>query len=119
MNEGESFKLVSHSMGAAFAEGMAKYLLENGYSVEMLFHFSPFQAAHIQTAGSKTDILTIDFQTIGDPVLLLDGIGSIHGADYRIVDFPNSAVQFLHRESIDHSETWDQIIQLIQGFLNR
>ena len=45
LEEGESFKFVTHSMGAAYAEGMAKYLLEEGYSVEMLFHFSPYQAA--------------------------------------------------------------------------
>ena len=119
LEEGESFKFVTHSMGAAYAEGMAKYLLEEGYSVEMLFHFSPYQAAQIRSVGSDPDILTIDFQTIGDPVLFLDGMGTIRGADYRIIDFPDNGINYLHRESIDNSDTWEQIIQFIHAFINR
>ena len=48
IGERETFKFISHSMGAAYAEGMASFLIESGYTVEMMFHFSPYQAAFIK-----------------------------------------------------------------------
>ena len=47
----EDFKFVTHSMGAAFAEGMATFLIENGYRVSELVHINSFQAADISTVG--------------------------------------------------------------------
>ena len=120
MEEGESFKFITHSMGAAYAEGIASLLLEQGHSVEMMLHFSPYQAVQIKTVGERPDILTISYRTLLDPVLLLDGIGgNIQGADYTVLDFPSSDLGHLHRESINSSASWEQINSLIQAFLTK
>jgi hypothetical protein len=116
LKEGETLKFITHSMGAAYAEGMANLLIEKGYSVEMMFHFSPFQAYKIKTVGIDNDILTIDYQTIGDPVLFLGGGGWIQGADHLIIDFPKNRIDYLHREAIDHQDTWDQLEGFIRDF---
>ena len=120
MEKGESFKFITHSMGAAYAEGMASLLLEQGHPVEMMLHFSPYQAVQIKTVGTRSDVLTISFRTLLDPVLLLDGIGgNIRGADYTVLDFPSSDFYHYHRESIDSSASWEQLLPIIQAFLNK
>jgi len=40
MVAGETFKLVTHSEGAAYGAGIAKYLIEQGYKVETIVHLS-------------------------------------------------------------------------------
>ena len=122
MEENEPFRFVTHSMGAAFAEGMAEYLVESGFKVDILIHLSPFQAGDIKTQGAKDEILTIDLQTIGDPVLYFGGFsqGEIVGADYSIKkerQHPAKQFMYIHTETLNPS-TWDEIIPIINDFLN-
>ena len=115
-------RFVTHSMGAAFAEGMADYLIESGFKVDIMVHLSPFQAGEIETQGAKDDILSIDIQTIGDPVLFLGGFsqGEIVGADHSIKkerQHPAKQFMFIHTETLNPS-IWDEIIPIINSFLN-
>lgn len=41
MKEGETFKMVTHSEGAAYGAGMARYLIDKGFNVETIAHLSP------------------------------------------------------------------------------
>ena len=85
-----------------------------------MLHFSPYQAVQIKTVGTRSDVLTISFRTLLDPVLLFDGIGgNIRGADYTVLDFPSSDFYHYHRESIDSSASWEQLLPIIQAFLNK
>ncbi|MCR5548053.1 MAG: hypothetical protein K6F25_04815, partial [Bacteroidales bacterium] len=120
INKNETIKFVSHSMGAAFSEGMAEYMIESGYSVNLLVHFEPYQAKDIETIGKSSDILTIDFQTEGDWVINTIDSGSISGADVQIVDdkHPYSSWRTIHRQAIDSSLSWEQIVSIIQSFLD-
>lgn len=40
LKEGEAFNIVTHSEGAAYGSGIAKYLIENHYKVNMILHLS-------------------------------------------------------------------------------
>lgn len=48
MEEGESFKFVSHSMGGAFAMVMKEYLEERGWSVESMVFINTYQCDKIK-----------------------------------------------------------------------
>ena len=47
-------------MGAAFAEGIASYLIGHGYRVEEIVHINPFQAADI-TTNADPNVKTLDY----------------------------------------------------------
>ena len=120
MKEDETFKLISHSMGAAFAEGIAKYLIEHNYNVEEIIHINAYQASNIHTISKA---MVTDYQIIGDPVIntslyfnLTKGIigpsGNIIGADVYIRSFSKNylAPLYIHREPIDSgSEFWESL----------
>lgn len=119
INKDETIKFVTHSMGAAFAEGMANTFEENGYKVNVLVHFSPYQAGDINTIGKDNNVLTIDFQTRGDLVISIVSPGVVNDADYSIKRDPKaSSIMYYHRESIDDSSSWDVLLGIIQEFLN-
>jgi RHS repeat-associated protein len=44
LRKGETFKFVSHSEGAAYAAGMASYLMDKGQAVESMLYLSPDEA---------------------------------------------------------------------------
>lgn len=87
LKQGETFKFVTHSMGAAFAEGIASYLIGHGYSVEEIIHINPFQAADITTNASP-NVKTVDYQNSDDWVInktpFVSSPGDIQNADYHI-----------------------------------
>ena len=123
IEEDESFKFVSHSMGAAFSEGMADYLREQGYTVDVMIHLSPFQASDIHSSGEREDVLTIDYQTKEDPVLMLGlfSQGTIGGADAIFRKEPIHGVkemQYIHTESLS-SSIWDEIMNAVNNFLQK
>lgn len=123
IEEDESFKFVSHSKGAAFSEGMADYLREQGYTVDVMIHLSPFQASDIHSSGEREDVLTIDYQTKGDPVLMLGlfSQGTIGGADAIFRKEPIHGVkemQYIHTESLS-SSVWDEIMNAVNNFLQK
>ena len=105
LQNGESFKFVTHSMGAAFAEGIANYLLEQGYKVEEIVHINPFQAADISTNLSP-QLKTTDYQNTDDWVInkipFFSSPGKIENADYYIRENSNdSNLRTRHRSPID------------------
>lgn len=88
-----------------------------GYNVDVVLHFSPYQASSIMSVGSSNDILSIDYQTIHDPVISIISAGDIKGADVRIRKEPQSeSIMFYHRESIDSDDSWNDIEEYIQSF---
>jgi hypothetical protein len=74
LQDGEQFRIVSHSMGGAFAEGVIEVLKENGYIVAQSVFINTFQAADIadnQDAAKGTGVtdFSIDYQNTDDPVI--------------------------------------------------
>ncbi len=70
----ETLKVVSHSMGAAYSEGMIKYLEEKGIKVEKVIHFSPADPSDFQ---ASTNPKTIQLDYINDPVLFFKNFDDI------------------------------------------
>lgn len=57
MAQGETIKIVSHSMGGAYSEGMIKYLEDNGtYKVEKVVHLSMADVSDFKISTSPTTI---------------------------------------------------------------
>lgn len=69
LKEGETIKFVTHSMGAAFAEGMAKYLVEQGYDIGQIVHINAYQAHDFTSLGFYENTQTTDYQNTNDPVI--------------------------------------------------
>ncbi len=116
LDKDESFRFVTHSMGAAFAEGMAEYLREQGRIVDIMLHFSPFQAAGVE-ASTNPDVLTIDIQTENDPILKLSPMSQGHIVNARVVYGTSNSKKGKHMESMYKSYYWQEILQLINDFL--
>ena len=57
---GETIKVVSHSMGAAYAEGIIKYLLKQGISISQVIHFSPADPDDFSALSRNTLQLNIN-----------------------------------------------------------
>ena len=119
LKEGESIKFISHSMGSAFAEGMAEFLISQNTDVSTLIHFEPYQAAEIKSVGENTNVLVIDVQTEGDWVIDMVGEGEIEAADihHKITPENNPGWQYIHTYALKE-ETWDEILALINKFLS-
>ena len=99
IGENESFNFVTHSMGAALSEGIAKYLDEQGYCVSNIVHINPFQAGAITTLESAN---TTDFQYINDPVIHIPftDSGNINKADSSIRLFSRESPSYIHYSPI-------------------
>ena len=83
------FRMVTHSMGAAFGEGIAEYMKGDGWSVETIVHIDAFQANDITTTdpNSNAETNTIDYQNPDDWVINntpTASPGDIKGADVKI-----------------------------------
>ena len=95
---GEGFNFVTHSMGAAMAEGIAKYLNEQGFRVSNIVHINPYQASDISTLETTN---TIDYQNIDDPVIhfipFLSSPGKIDKADQYVREFSKESLFYRHR----------------------
>lgn len=112
------FRFVTHSMGAAFGEGMARCLADSGYVTDVIVHFEPYQAGRIRTIGTSTDVLTIDFKMEDDPILRLGSGGDIEGADIHYDGGRSDApAEKKHRYPISHSATWEELQPFIDAFL--
>lgn len=113
------FRIVTHSMGAAFGEGIARCLLDSGFKVDMIVHFEPYQASAIESVGAAKDIYVIDYQMTDDWLIHLGGKGRIKGADFLLGNRPSDAPpKKKHRYPINHSSTWTEIrpyVALLEG----
>lgn len=58
--EGETVKIVSHSMGAAYSEGMVKYLQEQNVAVEQVVHLSAADPSGFSANSSNTLQLNLE-----------------------------------------------------------
>lgn len=108
-------------MGAAFAEGIASYLIGHGYSVEEIVHINPFQAADITTNASP-NVKTVDYQNSDDWVInktpFVSSPGDIQNADYHIREKSNdSDFATRHRSPIDlqGKSFWNNLLKRTKG----
>lgn len=114
MEEGEVFRLVSHSMGGAFGTGVKKYLEEKGQTVETAVYLNTYQSDHIEI-GEDDQTNIIDYQNTNDPVLFwFDdnlGKGEIENADAKIREESEESALFnRHREPIDFGKKfWETL----------
>ena len=121
LQEGETFKFVTHSMGAAFAEGIVSYLIGHGYQVDEIVHIYPFQVADI-TTNAAPQVKTVDYQNTDDWVIneipFVSSPGDIQNADYHIRELSNdSNFTTRHRSPIDSQRKsfWNKLQKRIKG----
>ena len=63
LKEGEAFNIVTHSEGAAYGSGIAKYLIDNHYKVNMILHLSADEGDEFTTPKEP---FTIQLSYFGD-----------------------------------------------------
>jgi len=92
MVEGETFKMVTHSEGAAYGAGVAQYLIDQGYKVETIAHISADEGDEFTTPsapmtyqiGNKGDWVTGNKAIAGvdKSGIVNSGLGamSVHGS---------------------------------------
>lgn len=69
LEDGETIKIVSHSMGAAFTEGLVSVFVENNIPIEKIIHFAPSDASSIKIDPKTKKIERIQINTSGDIVI--------------------------------------------------
>lgn len=107
LQEQDHFNFVTHSMGAAFAEGMIAFLQQQGYHVRTVIHFNAFQAADINV--NKGKYYVIDYQSTNDPLInnpVYAKPGDIKNADLKIRQKSNKHYFKRHRDPIDSDNAW-------------
>ena len=114
-------RLVTHSKGGAFGQGLKDYLEKQGWNVSDVLHLSTYESDEIDYSDADPARI-IDYQNTDDPVIgLFDsnlGSGEIEGADIKIrIQSGSSAMQFAHRFPIDNpTEFWSTLQNLINQF---
>lgn len=113
----DRFNFVTHSMGAAFAEGMILFLQEEAYTVGNVIHFNAFQAAAI-TANRRSNLpgCVIDYQSTNDPLInnpVYAKPGEISNADLKIRHKSKTYFFKRHRDPIESAQSW----QIISSFM--
>lgn len=121
MDEGETFKFVSHSMGGAFAAGMKEYLEEQGWAVEYSVFINTYQSGNVKTKKDDPTFI-IDYQNTNDPVLFwLDpnlGLGEIKNSDLKIREESKYEKSYIHKGPISSGEKfWEELQKKIDEFL--
>lgn len=117
MKEGESFNLVSHSMGGAFLSGIQEYLQEKGHKVDGAVLLNSYQADDIDI--NTDDTYVVDYQNTNDPVLFwFDtnlGYGSVKNADVLIRNKSDKKLENRHRHPISLREKfWETLLKQIE-----
>ncbi len=116
----DDIKFITHSMGAAFSEGVSEYLKKQGWTVSNAIHFNAYQADGLEVDGKNTTV--IDYQLNNDPVTFFgptSNPGSMRGAKTTIYEKGKSDIQYRHREPIDSGEIWNRLNTLIEEALKR
>ena len=119
MDEGESFKLVSHSMGGAFSKGIENYIKEQGREVEFNVMINTYQVNFIENKNTD-DTYYIDYQNTNDPVLFWCdinlGLGKLKNADAVIREKTEQRdFDKKHRSPIDGGRCfWDSLNNKIE-----
>ncbi|WP_307777221.1 RHS repeat-associated core domain-containing protein [Hydrobacter penzbergensis] len=129
-----TFEVVSHSMGAAFGEGIIDYLKMMGWRAKETVHLNAFQAADIKankdvnnkpgTDNPDPDgqgTYVIDYQNTNDPVInnwFRSSPGDIKNADKKIRKKSNNSFSTIHRTPIDNDNFWNELNGLINQKIN-
>lgn len=104
--QGETFKVVTHSQGAAYGAGITQYLIEQGYKVENVLHLSPHQTQDFSTPENP-NTLQLGYQY--DPV----SSGSnqaIQGVDrFGVVNKGELNIMQKHGATSMGSQIWNEI----------
>ena len=117
MKNDEAIRLVSHSMGGAFAAGMREYLMERGHVVDYAIYINTYQRRGIKNKDPETTI-TLDFINPNDPVLGFLDINSSpsqfieHSIPIRIKS--DREFKYIHKGPISSGkEFWDLILLIL------
>jgi RHS repeat-associated protein len=125
--EKDKFRLVSHSMGGAFSDGIMKYLKEEGRNVDVAVYFNAWSPTSIE--GSEGTIL-VDATVINDWVQALshdNGNINIPNANYTVRKKSNASWDTVHRDLIDNgnvwktdgSVNWNRAMSILQNWLQQ
>lgn len=117
MNSKEDyFNIVDHSMGAAFGEGMSKYLQEMGWSINKVVHLNAFQAKDIDVSIPKKHSIVslnttqiIDYQNTDDPMIsnpVRSSPGDIKNATYSVREVSGMPYSYKHASPISKRENF-------------
>jgi hypothetical protein len=115
LKEQDQFTFVTHSMGAAFAEGMIACLQENGHHIGHVIHFNAFQAADIQISKSNSRSgFVIDYQNTNDPLInnaVYAKAGDIKNVSLKIREQSKKQYFKRHRDPIDSGDVWQILMR--------
>lgn len=115
----DNFRLVTHSMGGAFAEGIIDVLKEEGWVVDQTVHISTYQGKDVKPNKKKVrgvGTYVVDAQLTNDPVTLNDDdprlitYGAIPDSDLRVRKKSKNGITSVHTDLIYGSELWDTLI---------
>jgi RHS repeat-associated protein len=101
--QSETIKVVSHSMGSAYSEGMIKYLQEQGVNVETVVHLSAADPSGFKASSAPN---TLQLNLENDAVLMYKNFGEnnmISGVDrFGVV---NTSRNFISDYMNSHADT--------------
>ena len=110
------FNIVDHSMGAAFGEGMSKYLQEMGWSINKIVHLNAFQANDIEVSIPKKHSIVslnttqiIDYQNTDDPMIsnpIRSSPGDIKNSTYKVREGSGMPYSYKHASPISKRENF-------------
>jgi hypothetical protein len=113
LKSGESFKIVSHSEGGAFASGLADYLIIKGRSVERMLFLSPREA---DAFSSPDHSFAIQVHFNNDPVCIAKPISGVDiYINLRDLDGEKADLRYAHGGTVKEStiNKVQQIMKLI------
>ena len=108
MNSKDVFHFVSHSMGGAFSEGMIRYLEEQGWTVNTVFHLNAWQPTELYGVKGPLRVdATITNDWVQGLSLPISGNRDIPNADYKIRIKSTKEWKSIHRDLIDDGDFWN------------
>ena len=108
MNSKDVFHFVSHSMGGAFSEGMIRYLEEQGWTVNTVFHLNAWQPTELYGVKGPLRVdTTITNDWVQGLSLPISGNRDIPNADYKIRKKSTKEWKSIHRDLIDDGDFWN------------
>ena len=108
MNSKDVFHFVSHSMGGTFSEGMIRYLEEQGWTVNTVFHLNAWQPTELYGVKGPLRVdATITNDWVQGLSLPISGNRDIPNADYKIRKKSTKEWKSIHRDLIDDGDFWN------------
>ena len=102
------FHFISHSMGGAFSEGMVRYLEEQGWTVNTVFHLNAWQPTELYGVKGPLRVdATITNDWVQGLSLPISGNRDIPNADYKIRKKSTKEWKSIHRDLIDDGDLWN------------